>query len=180
MLLDLPKTQNETKEYTLSGDPLGCNLYFSIDSLVVSTGEKLKSEMFLSMHEIVRVYVDNDYSTRVVIRCKEATSLNLSAHLNVRYIKQYAEKLEIDITCSSAVAADAVTVEFPALKYNKDTLVSFTTDDSNILSCLGWHKRASGEQQVLSRESTRRWRHPGVDRGHDALQDARLHGWLRE
>lgn len=139
VLLDLPKTQNETKEYTLSGDPLGCNLYFSIDSLVVSTGEKLKSEMFLSMHEIVRVYVDNDYSTRVVIRCKEATSLNLSAHLNVRYIKQYAKKLEIDITCSSAVAADAVTVEFPALKYNKDTLVSFTTDDSNTSSfCRVW------------------------------------------
>ena len=133
-LLDLPGVINTTKEYTLSPEPLGCNLYFSIDSFVVSTGEKLKSEIFVSMYEIVKVHVDNDYNTKVVIKCKETTTLDLSAHLNVRYIKQHAEKLEIDITCASAVDASAVSVEFPALKFDKDTLVSYTTDDANTSS----------------------------------------------
>ena len=139
IFLDLPKTVNTTREYTLSSDPLGCNLYFSIDSFVVSTGEQLKSEIFISMYEIVKVHVDDDYATKVFIKCKETTTLDLSAHLSVRYIKQYAEKLEIDITCASAVDAGDVTVEFPALKYDKDTLVSFTTDDANVSSfCRVW------------------------------------------
>lgn len=139
VLLDLPKTVNMTKEYTLSADPLGCNLYFSVDSFVISTGERLKSEIFVSMYEIVKVHVDDNYNTKIIIKCKETTTQNLFAHLNVRYIKQYAEKLEIDITCASAIDANAITVEFPALKYNKDTLVSFTTDDANASSfCRVW------------------------------------------
>lgn len=138
-LLDLPGEVNTTKEYTLSPDPLGCNLYFSIDSFVVSTGEQLKGEIFISMYEITRVYIDDDYNTKVVIRCNETTSLNLSAHLNVKYIKQHAEKLEIDITCATPVDANEVTIEFPALKYDKETLVSFTTDDANASSfCRIW------------------------------------------
>lgn len=139
VLLSLPKTLNETREYTLSSDPLGCNLYFSIDSFVVSSGEKLESEIFVSMYEIMKVYVDDNYDTKIIVKCKETTTQDLSAHLNIRYIKQYAEKLEIDIICDGAVDAGAVSVEFPALKYDKETLVSFTTDDANASSfCRVW------------------------------------------
>ena len=96
-LLQLPTTEGAKKDYTISNDPLGCNLYFAVDSFVVSSGEKLQSEMFLSAYEITKVYVTDDYQTKIVIRCKEATNLVLSAYLNVRYIKPYSEKIELDI-----------------------------------------------------------------------------------
>lgn len=145
VLLELPTSLETIKEYTISDDPLGCNLYFSIDSFIVSTGERMKSEMLFSMYEITKVYVDADYATKVVVKCKEGTSLNnsvylnLSAYLNVRYIKPYSEKIELDIISSDITDAGSVEIEFPTLKYDKEMLVSFTTDDANASSfCCAW------------------------------------------
>lgn len=139
VLLELPTSLGTTKEYTISDDPLGCNLYFAIDSFIASTGEKMKSEMFVSMYEITKVYVDENYATKVIVKCKETTSLNLSAYLNVRYIKPYSEKIGLDIVIPDAVNPDSIKIEFPALKYNKKMLVSFTTDDANASSfCRIW------------------------------------------
>lgn len=136
---DLPTTAGEAVEYLLSEEPLGCNLYFSVDSFVVSGGERLRSEMFLSLYEITKVYVDDDYRTKVAIRCREMTSEALTAYINVRYIKPYAEKVELEIDCGAAVNPENITIAFPALKYDKQMLVSFTTDDANASSfCRVW------------------------------------------
>lgn len=135
---DLPMTAGETAEYLLSDEPLGCNLYFSLDSFVVSGGERMRSEMFISLYEITKVYVDDDYRTKAVIRCRETTNEALTAYINVRYIKPYAEKIELEIDCETVDAA-AVTVVLPPLKYDKQMLVSFTTDDANASSfCRVW------------------------------------------
>lgn len=139
VLLELPTSLGTTKEYTISDDPLGCNLYFAIDSFIASTGEKMKSEIFVSMYEITKVYVDDNYATKVIVKCKETTTLNLNAYLNVRYIKPYSEKIELDITLSDPVAVDSIGIEFPTLKYDKKMLVSLTTDDANASSfCRVW------------------------------------------
>lgn len=139
VLLELPTSLGTTKEYVISDDPLGCNLYFAIDSFIASTGEKMNGEMFVSMYEIMKVYVDENYSTKIVIRCKESTSLNLNAYLNVRYIKPYSDKIELDITSSDITDENSIGIEFPVLKYNKKMLVSFTTDDANTTSfCCVW------------------------------------------
>ncbi|WP_308745189.1 Ig-like domain-containing protein [uncultured Bacteroides sp.] len=139
ILLELPVSSGATKEYTISDDPLGCNLYFAIDSFIASTGETLKSEIFVSMYEIMKVYVDDNYATKVIVKCKETTTLNLNAYLNVRYIKPYSEKIELDITSTSALNADSVAIEIPILKYDKKMLVSLTTDDANASSfCRVW------------------------------------------
>lgn len=136
---NLPKTEGGTVEVLLSEDPLGGNLYFSVDSFVVSGGGRIRSEMFLSLYEITKVYVDDNYHTKVVIRCRETTTETLTAYINVRYIKPYAEKVELEIDCGAAIDPEAVTVAFPPLKYNKQMLVSFTTDDANASSfCRVW------------------------------------------
>ena len=138
-LLQLPTTAGAKKDYTISNDPLGCNLYFAVDSFVVSSGEKLQSEMFLSAYEITKVYVTDDYQTKIVIRCKEATNLVLSAYLNVRYIKPYSEKIELDIASTDSIDPGSVAISFPVLKYDKKMLVSLTTDDANTSSfCRVW------------------------------------------
>lgn len=67
--VDLPTTEGGTVECLLSEDPLGGNLYFSVDSFVVSGPGRVRSEMFLSLYEITKVYVDADYRTKAVIRC---------------------------------------------------------------------------------------------------------------
>lgn len=139
IVADLPTTAGQTSEYLLSDEPLGCNLYFSVDSFVVAGGERMCSEMFLSLYEIVKVYVDDEYRTKAVIRCRETTPEVLTARINVRYIKPYAEKVELEIDCEAAVDAGTVTVALPPLKYDKQMLVSFTTDDANASSfCRVW------------------------------------------
>lgn len=139
VVANLPKTEGGTVEVLLSEDPLGGNLYFSVDSFVVSGGGRVRSEMFLSLYEITKVYVDADYRTKAIIRCRETTAETLTAYINVRYIKPYAEKVELEIDCDGAVDAENVSVALPALKYDKQMLVSFTTDDANASSfCRVW------------------------------------------
>ncbi|WP_294141565.1 Ig-like domain-containing protein [uncultured Sanguibacteroides sp.] len=130
----LPKNTGATKEFILSTEPLGNNMYLNISAFVVSTNTKIDSEFFYNLYDVVKVFVAPDFSTRIVIKCKETTTLDLNATVLIEYVKYFGERVSVDIELAGGVDPNAVQVEFPKLKYNKSMLVSLITDDANASS----------------------------------------------
>lgn len=145
----LPKTAGMTSEFLLSDEPLGYGLYMNVENFSVSTGKKMKSEFFPNMYEIVKVYVDDTLKTRIIIKCKETTTLDFNAVLRLTYCKFFGDKITLEVTLPSGINASAVNLEFPRLKYNKKLVFSWINDDScsiwNNIFCLVNKKYVSNE-----------------------------------
>lgn len=128
-LQDLPYTAGQTKEYIISQDPLGFNLYMNVEGLSVSSTKRLKSNFVTGKHKIAGIYVNDGMQTVIRVECTEDTEENLRAIVHLQFIKFSGDLIEFTITLPESVDPASVDVYFPALKYNKKIAVSWINDD---------------------------------------------------
>jgi len=132
-LTELPTTLADTQEFILCDEPLGFNLYLEVAGFSVSTGKAIKSEFFKSLYEITKIYVNDSMQTVLVLRCNEATTEVLQAVVVLQYIKFFGDEIDFTVHIPDGVDPENVELSFPALKYDKDYVLSYTIDDCWLL-----------------------------------------------
>lgn len=132
-LLDLPTNKEEIKEYSISNEPLGYGMYMNVDKSTISTGRSLYGEFFNENYKVDKIYIDEEFKTKVVIKCIDVpnTSNVINMLLTLEYLKYDGNVVEFTVNVPSGVNPDDVTLEFPKLKFNKKFAFSYITDDSN-------------------------------------------------
>lgn len=130
ILSGLPKTVGATTEFILSDEALGFGIYLSIEGFSVSAGKTLKAEFFNEIYEVQKIYVNDNLSTVAVLKCKEATALDLTATLRLMYCKFSGEIVTFEVDLPAGTNAENVNLVFPALKYDKKIAFSYINDDS--------------------------------------------------
>ena len=130
---NLPKVKDETKEYTLKNEPLGYGMFFNVNKLSVSSGKGIFGEYYNDNYKISKIYVDNDLKTKIIIKCTDTvvSANNLNMTISLEYLKYDGNAVEFSVELPTGVSADAVSLEFPKLKFNKKFAFSYITDDSN-------------------------------------------------
>jgi len=129
-LTDLPDQLN-TSEFILSDEPLGYNLYASIQGFCVFGDKALKSDFYNNNYEITKIYVNNNMQTVAVIHCKvSSVQIGLRAIIHLRYIKFFGDMVEFNVAVPAGVDPATVALSFPKLKYNKKNVAAIAIDDS--------------------------------------------------
>lgn len=125
----LSRSAGESTDVILSDQPFGNNLYLRVECLSVSFDENFP----VSSYEVKKVYIDGLGNTVATIVCKEAVTGEPKALLTIRYVKGLLsfETFELSIPVSELgiASTNEVTVEIPALKYNKKMAFSYSMDD---------------------------------------------------
>lgn len=123
---NLSGAAGETREYILSADPLGNDLYLAAGNLIIKDSDGI---YWPSNYFIKKLYVTDSFDTKLVLECKVSVSnpANLTAMVTLEYIKY--EKASFEITLPAGVDMTAVSAQFPALKYNKKFAYTYTFDD---------------------------------------------------
>lgn len=129
-MLSLPKTEGETKEFVIADEPLGFGLYLNVDSFVASTGKGLNKEFFNFNYDITRLYINDNFESCIVVKCKNTVQDDINGLLHITYCKFLGDVVEFDVALPDGVDKDAISLEIPALKYNKKMAFSYITDDS--------------------------------------------------
>lgn len=128
---NIPTELNNESTFTLSSIPLGFNLYLKADALVVAQDySQTTTDFFNSHYEITRLWVDSDLSTKITIKCISSVNVNVNASIQLEYVKDFGEVLELSITVPEEITPTDVNLTFPKLKYNKSNVASITVDDS--------------------------------------------------
>lgn len=129
-LTGLPATAGSSVDVIISDQPLGDNLFLSVESLSVASPTGFP----VSAYKVDRVYVDGDMNTVASVTCEKAVAGDLKTLLTIRYVKGLLSfdtfDISIPLTELGISSADEITVEMPALKYDKKFALSWTTDDS--------------------------------------------------
>jgi hypothetical protein len=127
----LPKALGTSTIFKISDQPLGFNVYLEVKSFSVSPIVKTTLASFVpNNYEITKVFVDTDICTKIEVKCLKDTTDNYKAVVQLQYIKDFGDILEFTVNLPEGIDANAVSFEFPKLKYNKTKAVTFTVDDS--------------------------------------------------
>jgi len=127
---NIPTILNEETTFTLSSIPLGFNLYLKTDSLVVAQeAGAATTDFFNDSYKIGRLYVDSDLCTKVTIKCIQAVTTIVKATIQVEFIKDFGEILELNVTVPEGIDPANVNLSFPKLKYNKKNVATFLIED---------------------------------------------------
>lgn len=127
----LPKVAGATATFKVSDRPLGFNVFLEVKSFSVSPVLKSSLAVFPQKgYEIVRVFVDADLCTKIEIKCLVDTSIDNKAIVQLQYVRDFGDIVEFSVTVPSGVDANAISLTFPKLKYNKKNVASLTVDDS--------------------------------------------------
>ena len=127
----LPKVAGATATFKVSDRPLGFNVFLEVKSFSVSPVLKSSLAVFPQKeYEIVRVFVDADLCTKIEIKCLVDTSIDNKAIVQLQYVRDFGDIVEFTVTVPSGVDANAISLTFPKLKYNKKNVASLTVDDS--------------------------------------------------
>lgn len=129
-MIALPTTEGETKEFVIADEPLGLGLYLNIESFIASSGKGLTKEFFNFNYDIVRMYVNESLQSCIVVKCKNTVADEINGLLHITYCKFWGDIVEFDVALPDGVDKDAISLEIPALKYNKKMAFSYITDDS--------------------------------------------------
>ena len=132
-LPSLPQNADETKEYIISDEPLGFGTYLDVDSFVASTGRGLNKEFFNHNYDIVRLYINSQLQSCIVVRCKNTVTEDVNGLLHIRYCKFYGDIVEFDVAFPNTIDKESVSLSIPPLKFNKKMVFSYITDDSNTI-----------------------------------------------
>lgn len=128
-LKGLPVTADQSVDIILSESPVGDNLYLKVDCLSISSDESFP----VSAYEVKKVFIDKQMNSVVTIVCKETVTGEPKALLTIRYVKGLLSfdtfELSIPISELDIATADEVTVEIPALKYDKKMAFCYAMDD---------------------------------------------------
>jgi hypothetical protein len=128
---NIPTTLNDEATFTLSAIPLGFNLYLKTDSLVVAQeAGPATSDFFNDSYKISRLFVDSDLCTKVTIKCIQAVTETVKASIQVEYVKDFGETLELNVSVPVGINPENVNLTFPKLKYNKKNVATFLIEDS--------------------------------------------------
>lgn len=131
ILNDLPYIAGESKEYAISDEPLGFNLYLSLDKVSISTDTpKQTGRFFHSCYNIDSIYVNESMQTILKISCITTTEEFINAAVTLNYVKFFGDVVDCEINFPDGTDLSNVKVKFPLLKYDKDFVFSFITDDS--------------------------------------------------
>ena len=131
-LLDLPKL-SESKEYIITTEPLGLNLFVSINSFVATTRKPNISDFVLDLYSVNRIYVDEDMQTVVVIKGNRNTDLNMHGTLTLYYVKFQGDIVDFTVTVPESIDPNDVELSIPVLKYDKDIVFSYINDDTKAI-----------------------------------------------
>lgn len=139
-LTSLPTVAGESKDFVIADEPLGYGLYFSVESFSASSARGLTSSFFNFNYKITGFSINSNLQSVVTIECVKAISLTVNAILNIRYCKFFGDVVKFEVDLPEGVDANSVNLTFPALKYNKKIVFSYTNDDSytiwNHIFCL--------------------------------------------
>ena len=141
--------------FTLSDEPLGYNLYASIEGFSISSGKSIMSKFYNNSYEISDISVDNEMKTIVTIACKETTLPNLRAIIHLKYVKFFGDIVEFNITVPDSIDPANVDLSFPKLKYNKKMAASLRVDDS--YSIWNWHFAIINKKNVSDEVGANPW-----------------------
>lgn len=129
-LSGLPATAGSSVDVVISDQPLGDSLFLSVESLSVASPAGFP----VSAYKVDRVYVDSDMNTVASVTCEKAVSGDTRTLLTIRYVRGLLSfdvfELSIPLSELGVSSADEVTVEIPALKYDKRFAVMWEIDDS--------------------------------------------------
>jgi len=127
----IPTTLNEETTYTLATIPLGFNLYLKTDSLVAAQeAGAATTDFYNDSYKISRLFVDSDLCTKVTIKCIQAVTTTVKATIQVEYVKDFGDVLELNVTVPAGINPADVNLTFPKLKYNKKNVATFLIEDS--------------------------------------------------
>lgn len=129
-LESLPNTLNGTSEYIISDEPLGFGIYMDVDSFSASSGQGLSKEFFQFNYQIVRLYIDDNLNSKVVIKCINTTTETIDGILHIRYCKFVGDVVEFNVVLPNTIDKSQISLEIPTLKFNKKFLFSYINDDS--------------------------------------------------
>jgi len=127
-LLTLPTTRGTSVIYTVANIPLGFNLFMDTELSVSPNGKDTFSN-FSKTHKVVRVFVDTDLNTKVEILCTNDSPVS-NGVINLRYVKDFGQTLELTVTVPATIDPANVNLTFPKLKYNKKEVASIVVDDT--------------------------------------------------
>ena len=126
----IPTTINEEATFVLSDIPIGFNLFLDVKSFVAATDSQvIVANYYNQAYKITNIFVDTDLATKVTIKCLENIPVDVKINLQVQYIKDPGDILELNITVPAGINPANVNLSFPALKYNKSVVAGLSRAD---------------------------------------------------
>lgn len=130
ILPNVPNTQGEEQEYTIDPDPLGNDLYISASNLIVRDSE---GGYYPASMSVKKIYINSSLTTQIVLQCDQTiVSSELKGMVTLNYIKYDFERVEFTVNIPSSIDKDAITLNFPLLKYDKKFAYSLIVDDCRV------------------------------------------------
>lgn len=128
---NIPAVANAEATFVLSDIPIGFNLFLDVKSFVAAADSQvIVADYYNHLYKVQRIFVDTDLATKITIKCLETIPVDVKINLQVQYIKDPGDILELNITVPVGINPANVNLSFPALKYNKKNVASISLDDT--------------------------------------------------
>lgn len=128
---NIPVIANAEATFVLSDIPIGFNLFLDVKSFVAAADSQvIAADYYNHLYKVQRIFVDTDLATKITIKCLETIPVDVKINLQVQYIKDPGDILELNITVPAGIDPADVNLSFPALKYNKKNVASISLDDT--------------------------------------------------
>lgn len=127
---NIPVIANAAETFTVKDIPVGFNLYLKVDAFIAATdSQTIVADYYNHLYKIQRIFVDTDLATKITIKCLETIPVDVKINLQVQYIKDPGDILELNITVPVGINPANVNLSFPALKYNKSVVAGLSRAD---------------------------------------------------
>lgn len=128
---NIPVIADAEATFVLSDIPIGFNLFLDVKSFIAAADSQvIVADYYNHLYKIQRIFVDTDLATKITIKCLETIPVDVKINLQVQYIKDPGDILELNITVPTGIDPEDVNLTFPPLKYNKQNVASLSVDDS--------------------------------------------------